>query len=648
MRTILLSNNSSLLPEAPGPLSIPQRLALALEHQSAGRLAQAELLYRGILREAPQHPDALHLLGTLAHQVGNHEAAIDLIRQALAVHGPNAIWQSNLSAVFLASGRLDEAEAHSREALKLETTLSNAHYNLAVALLHKGRLDEAERAFRTTLRLEPRHVDARYYLASILHRQRKLTEAVAVLSEAIRLAPGHLLARMGLAEALRDLGQSAAAEPHYRAAVSLSPDYGPAHYGLGLVLRDQGRIREAFDCFGEVLRLQPQHTDARTNLGLLLLSQGRIDEARASFQSVLRLDPNHAWALSGLSRLAAAGHYCFSDAELGQLETLASQSDRPNKERSGLYFTLARVREQAGAYDQAFAHCRQANERLKDYLRARGATYDPAEHSRLVDGLIAVFTPEYFERVRSFGVDSDVPIFVVGMPRSGTTLAEQVLASHPRVCGVGELHDIGQIVIHLAERLGGPENYPSSLARLEPAPARTLAEEYLCRLRQHCGEAVRVVDKMPLNYQHLGVIAVLFPRARVVHCRRDPIDTCVSCYFQDFVHPLPFGPELAHLGHHYREYERLMAHYTRVLPLPLFELHYEVLTANQEEVSRRLLDFCGLDWDDRCLRFHETARTVNTSNALQVRQPLYRSSVGRWKRYQAHLAPLLEALSRER
>jgi hypothetical protein len=243
-----------------------------------------------------------------------------------------------------------------------------------------------------------------------------------------------------------------------------------------------------------------------------------------------------------------------------------------------------------------------------------------------------------------FGVNSEVPIFVVGVPRSGTSLAEQILASHPHVGGAGELHDISQIVIRLADRLGGPELYPESLGRLEPAPTRAMAEEYLHQLRHRCGEAPRVVDKMPLNYQHLGVIAALFPRARVVHCIRDPVDTCLSCYFQDFTHPMPFGPDLAHLGHHYRQYQRLMVHFTRVLPLPLFELRYEELIANQEAVSRRLIEFCGLDWDDRCLRFHDTARAVNTSNALQVRKPLYRNSVGRWKRYAAHLGPLLEAL----
>jgi tetratricopeptide (TPR) repeat protein len=639
-----MSDKPSPHPGTPGPLTIPQRLALAIQHHRAGRLADAEVLYRGILHQVPQHPDALQLLGTLAHQAGRHQVAVNLIRQALALHGPNAMWHSNLAAACLGAGQLDEAETHSREALRLEPTLPDAHHNLGLALLSKGRLGEAESAFRETLRLRPGHVDTRVYLGTLLHRQGRLAEAVPLLTEAIRLAPNHFLARLGLAEALRELRQPAAAEPHYREAVRLGPGVAAAHYGLGLALRDQSRTREAEECLRETLRLQPQFPDARTNLGLLLLSQGRSDEARTAFQEELRLDPNHAWAFSGLSRMAVAGRYSFNDEEVARIEALASQSGRPIQERSGLFFALARIRERAGEYAQAFAHYRQANELLKAYLQARGAAYDPAQYRRFVDRLIAVLTPTYFERVRSFGVDSDVPVFVVGMPRSGTTLAEQVLASHPRVHGAGELHDIEHLVLRLGRHLGRADEYPNSLERFDPATARTLAEEYLRSLRQRGGESARVVDKMPLNYQHLGVIATLFPRARVVHCRRDPIDTCLSCYFQDFMHPLPFGPDLNHLGRHYREYERLMAHQARVLPLPSFELRYEELMENQEEVSRRLVAFCGLDWDERCLRFHETDRPVNTSNALQVRQPLYRSSVGRWKRYQEYLGPLLEAL----
>jgi tetratricopeptide (TPR) repeat protein len=632
-------------PASSNALAIPERLALALQHHGSGRLADAEILYRSILSEVPKHTDALQLLGVLTHQMGRHHEAIDLIGQALAANGPNAEWYSNLAAAHLGAGQLNEAEAQSREAIRLQQSLPDAHHNLAVALLRRGCAGEAEAEFRECLRLKPAHLGARCNLASLLHSQGRLSDAGALYTAAIGQAPDHFLARLGLAEVLRDVRQPGAAEEHYRVAVRLRPALAAGHYGLGLALRDLNRTREAIDCFRESLRLQPKFADAWTNLGLLVLSEGQSDEAQAAFQEALRLDPDNAWALSGLGRLAAAGRYSFRDEELSRIEELAGERERPIRQQSGLYFTLARIHEKAGAYDLAFTNYRQANELLKEYLQARGEAYEPARHSRLVDGLIAVYNRAYFERVLSFGSDSDVPVFVVGMPRSGTTLAEQILASHPRVHGAGELQDIDHLVLGLARRLGGPDKYPKSLGQLDQATVRAQAEEHLRRLRQRGGEAARVIDKMPLNFQHLGVIATLFPRARIVHCRRDRIDTCVSCYCQDFRHPLPFGPDLAHLGHYYREYERLMAHLTQVLPLPIFELQYEELTADQEAVSRRLVEFCGLDWDERCLRFHQTARAVNTSNALQVRQPVYRSSVGRWKHYEAYLGPLLEAIS---
>ena len=307
-----------------------------------------------------------------------------------------------------------------------------------------------------------------------------------------------------------NLFQPEAAELHYREAVRLGPDMAAAHLGLGLALRNQARTGDAEVCFRDALRFDPHYVEAQTNLGLLLQSQGRVDEARAAFLGTLQLDPNNTWAFSGLSRFAAAERYSFSDAEIGRMEALAGQSGRPLNERSSLHFALARIWEHRCAYDQAFEHSRRANELLADSQRHRGTPYDPARHSRLVDRLLAVLTPAFFQRTRTVGVHSDVPIFVVGMPHSGTTLTEQILASHPRVCGVGELHDIGQIVTTLVQRLGGPEQYPDSLDRLDPTTVRPLAEEYLRRLRQRGGEATRVVDKMPLNYQHLGVIAMLF------------------------------------------------------------------------------------------------------------------------------------------
>jgi tetratricopeptide (TPR) repeat protein len=446
-----------------------------------------------------------------------------------------------------------------------------------------------------------------------------------------------LAIRLAQARQHHRAGRLADAEALYREAVQLHPDAAAAHVGLGLALRDQARGSEAEICFRDALRLDPQCAEAHTALGLLHQFQGRAGDARAALIAALHSDPNNIWALSGLSRLTAVDGYTFTDEDLKRMEALARQSALPPKERSTVHFALARVYEHQRAYDEAFGHYSQANQLLSETL----PPYDPAQHSQFVDRLIAVLAPAFFER--ALGVHSELPIFVVGMPRSGTTLAEQILASHPRVRGLGELHDIGQIATVFVKRLGGPASYPESLTRLDAALARPFAEEYLRRLQQG-GDATRVVDKMPLNYQHLGIIALLFPDARIVHCRRDPVDTCLSCYFQEFARPLPFGRNLEHLGRHYRDYQRLMAHQSRVLPLPIFELDYEELTANQEAVSRRLVAFCGLDWDERCLRFHETERTVNTATALQVRRPLYRSAVGRWKHYQAHLGPLLKNL----
>jgi tetratricopeptide (TPR) repeat protein len=619
-----------------------QRLAEAARLHEAGRLAEAEALYREVLREVPAQPHALHLLGVLQHQAGRHQEAVESIGRALAVVGPHPVLHSNLAAVYLALGRLAEAAAHGREALRLNPDLTDAHYNLGVALKRQGQFEAAESAFGAALRLQPGHVDARSNLGAVLHRQGRLAEALAVLQEAARLAPAHAQVRNDLGGVLAACGQNEEAARQLREAIRLRPDFPEAHSNLGVALRDLHRLDEAGACFREALRLNPDYAMARNNLGYLLEVQGKIDEALAEFREVLRREPNNAAALASRGKLVATGHDRFSDEEVRRLRELTARDDLPLDDRCRLHFALAWVLDKTGAYDEAFAHCRRANELRQELDRRRGVTFDLAAQRRLVDQLVAKYTPAYFERVASFGVDSDLPVFVVGMLRSGTTLTEQILASHPRVYGAGELHEVEGLIGSLAGRQG--EGYPECLARLDAATARALAEAYLHRLRSLGGGADRVVDKLPFNYLHLGLIATLFPKARIIHCRRDPVDTCVSCFFQNFADPHPFALDLRHLGQYYREYERLMAHWAQVLPVPVFELRYEELTADQEGVSRRLVAFCGLEWDERCLEFNETRRAVRTASTLQVRQPMYRSSVGRWKRYEAHLQPLLEAL----
>lgn len=624
--------------------AIAERLQRAVQCHEAGRRDEAEALYRGILQEAPQQPHALHLLGVLLHQAGRHHEAIDLINRALAAHGPHPIFHSNLAAAYLAVGLLSEAATHCREALRLKPDLADAHNNLGVALRRQGQLEAAEVAFREALRFNPRHVDARCNLGAVLHRRGHLAEALARLEEAVRLAPRHAQAHNDLGGVLLACARPEQAEPHLREAIRLRPAFAEAHSNLGLALRDLHQTDEAMHCFREALGISPGYAKARNNLAYALEIQGQMDEARSEFQQTLRGDPDNAMALTGLSRLAAAGRHRLSDAEVGKIRELAARQDLPLDDLSRLHFALAWIADEAGAYDEAFAHCRRGNELRAEVDRRRGAVFDIAAHRDFVDRIIATFTPAYFERVRSFGVDSKLPIFVVGMLRSGTTLVEQILASHPLVHGAGELPDLERLARSLPERLGGPERYPDCVARLDAATARAVAEEYLQTLKHLAGEAIRVVDKLPFNFMHLGVIATLFPKARIIHCRRDRVDTCLSCFFQNFADPQPFTLDLGLLGQYYREYERLMSRWTKVLPLPVFELRYEDLTADQETWSRRLIDFCGLEWDERCLRFHETRREVRTASTLQVRRPMYGSSVGRWKRYAGHLRPLLEAL----
>jgi tetratricopeptide (TPR) repeat protein len=622
-----------------------QRLARGFELHTAGRLAEAEALYRGVLDEAPRQADALHFLGLLAHQKGRHGEAIDLLDRALAACGPHPMIHSNLGAVHLAAGSWHGAVAHCREAVRLAPGLAAAHSNLGLALLRLGEPEEAAGAFRETLRLAPGHTDARCSLGVALHRLGKLPEAEAHLREAVHLAPNDARGRHDLGAVLRDRGEAESAERELREALRLKPDFVEAHNNLGLTLRDLGRFADAERCFREALHLDPAHVPARNNLGHALEAEGRLDEAAAKFREALRLDPHNARATAALSQLAAAGRHRFSDEEVRAIARRADRDDLPAEDRHPLHFALGLVFDRAGDHAAAFAHYRRGNELRQEWERRRGAAFDPAAHDRYVDRLIATFSPSYFEQVRAIGLDTELPVFVVGMMRSGTTLAEQILASHPRIHGAGELMLLGRLIDSLPRRLGAAEVYPEAVRRLGPATARALAGEYERRLRELGGEAARVVDKMPGNFLNLGVIATLFPRARIVHCRRDPIDTCLSCYFNDFGPSIPYTFDLRHLGRYYRAYERLMDHWRRVLPVPVFELSYEELTEQQEAVSRRLVDFCGLDWDERCLRFHETRRVVRTASRLQVRRPLFGSSVGRWRRYEPFLLPLREALA---
>jgi tetratricopeptide (TPR) repeat protein len=607
--------------------TILQRLQLAREHHRAGRHDDAEAVYRAILAERPRHSQALHQLGMLAHQRGRHEDALELIGQALASGGPHPMLYSGLATVSVALNRLDDAEQHCQAALTLQPALASAHYVRGVVLHRRGRLPEAEEAFREAVRVDPRQGDARRRLEGQPAEQ--LFALVAQLRMRVAAEPDDYPSQRELGLALLARGEAAAALEHLRAATRLGPDVVEGHVALAVALERLDQIDGAVTCYRQALRLDPTNAHNRCSLGYALQTRGAIVAARAEFLTALEHEPGNSHALAALSKLASARYHDFSEGDVQRMEALAARPDLDNDNACRLHFALAHALERAGAYDAAFEHARRANALRCEMDRAAGAIFDALEHRRLIDRLITEYVPEHFQRVGAHGDPSPLPVFVVGMMRSGTTLAEQILASHPLVHGAGELRDF--------PRLG------ARVMQMDAAAARAAAEQHLRKLQAHAGSAIRVVDKNPLNYINLGAVATLFPRATIIHCRREPLDTCVSCFFENFNDPFPYKHDLAQLGAYYREYERLMAHWRTALPLPLFELQYEELTADPEGVSRRLVAFCGLDWDARCLRFYETERSVRSASWLQVRQPMYRSSVGRWKHYEKQLQPLIAA-----
>ena len=382
------------------------------------------------------------------------------------------------------------------------------------------------------------------------------------------------------------------------------------------------------DSFRRAIEIAPESASGWINLGHALRQTGRFAEAAKCFQRILARRPG---AVEAYTLMAGVG----ATADVAEIARLTARVDDPKtsiRDRATLGFVLGKMLDDADRFDEAFTHYSRANSLVLQMRHTAGERYDGDEFARRVDDSIAMFTPNLFAQSRDWGESSELPVFIVGMPRSGTSLVEQIAASHPDVFGAGELRDVGNIATSL------------SCIPFESDPINDAARKQLNHLRVLGGSALRVIDKMPANVEHLGLIATLFPSARVIFCRRDPRDTCLSCFFQNFEAGNLYSFDLTNCGRHHVQTDRFIAHWRKVLPLRMLEVQYEDLVADLEGQSRRTIDFLGLPWNPACLNFHRTERTVLTASDWQVRQPIYTRSVGRWRNYERHLGQLFEAL----
>ena len=454
-------------------------------------------------------------------------------------------------------------------------------------------------------------------------------------------------AHNNLGIAFKQQGKTEQAIGAFRQALALEPNRADFVYNLGNCYSDAGDLGRAIVCYRQALQKDPGYADAANNLGKAFKEQGLLSAAVVLFRHTLKLQPSHAFAIYNLSELVAAGDYCFTPAELVHIQATVASPTCSRLEKCQLSFTIAKVHHLDGSYDSAFDYYRQANELKKLCLEENASAFDRRKHEAMVDRVISAFDRPYFQRIQAWGLETARPVFIIGMPRSGSTLVEQILASHPQVFGAGEIGEITKFQPDLAD-LPTTARYAEPILPKE-SDTRELAANYLDCLTRLSPTATRVTNKSLDNFLHLGLIATLFPQARIIHCRRDPRDLCLSCYFQNF-QDVNWTWSLEDIGGycHSGPYEKLMTHWAKVLPLPIHEVRYENLVHDQETVTRDLLTFCGLDWNEHCLTFFNTRRVVRTASAIQVRKPISAQAIGRWKLYRAHLGPLFKALGMER
>lgn len=561
--------------------------------QREGDLRKAEGFYRQVLKLDRRNPDALHLLGTVLHLTGRSKQGLKALEEAVAAQASNAAFRRSLAQVLLALDQKAKARVQLERAISLDPNFVAARANLGELLGKNGEHEEAVGQFRSALTHFPAHPGLNNNLGNSLLKLQRFREAHDAFTTALQGDPSLATAWEGLADALVELDQDEAA------------------WKL---------LKQAVERFGDNPRLL-------TKCGGLAQQFGAFEQAETLLRRALAIDPH---TYPAINRLAHIQKFQTDDPLLKEMHRLWQDQRSEGDDRHALAFALGKAEADCGNHDSAFAFYAEGNR-----LRRPEYQYHREEARAENEDLMTRYDAALFKAKQGIGTKDQRPVFVVGMPRSGTTLTEQILAAHPSVVGVGEARALSRIAKHA----------PADPMALAPEEAGALGAAYLDHVVAMAGpDAQRIIDKMPHNFQRLGLIALVLPEARIIHCRRDPADTCLSIFFQSFGGYLPFAYDLEELGAAYQDYRRLMAHWKKVLPLPIFDLDYEALVGDTEKEARRLLAFLDLPWDPAVLRHHEASHEIKTASHWQVRQPVYQTSRGRWKRYEKHLVPLLPYL----
>ncbi len=615
-------------------------LGLALHRLGRGEEAVAE--FRRAVELRPEMAPAHNNLGLALQALGRTEEAIVHFHRALEIAPELDIARTNLGTALLAAGRPEDALEQFRDSVRRRAADANAHHNLGNALRILGRTLEARAAYLEALLLDSRLAITHFQMGLTLRQDGEFGGALPWIKSAVELEPDNVHYWKHLAELHRDLEDAESAIACWEKVVALSPadraELHDAHIGLGCALQDDGRYSEAKEHYEAAAEMQPGTGQSHLHMGSLHEELGDMVEAECAFRYAIHLQPGVA---PPYGRLAMLLRGRLPEADVDAIEAFLRDPALDPVPRCHLLFGLAHILDDRAQYSRAAESLLEANALALEHSKYH-RKYDPGDHKRFVDGLTQAFGPSFFDRIGVAGSDTRRPVFIFGLPRSGTTLVDQILSSHPLVHGAGELRLGKQTFESIPTVLGRAESPIECIGDLDGTAILRLAENHLERLRRYDnGLAERIVDKMPDNYMFIGLLAALFPNGVFIHCRRDPRDVAVSCWMTNFSR-IRWANDPEHLAARIKDYRRVLVHWESVLPVKLHEINYEDTVEDLERVARRLLDACGLEWDPACLRFYETRRAIRTASITQVRQPIYTKSVARWRNYQKEMPDLFK------
>lgn len=624
-----------------------------------------------LLKLDARHANANGNLGLAYWNIGELEKAKEHALMADKIDPNIATNNNNLGLIYKSLNEPDKAITHFHRAIQLDPQLAEAYYNCGITMLDTGD-EQANSYLDKALLIKPDYPEANNARGLQSFKNDQVTQAIDYFNKAISSKMDYSEAYCNLGNALMKQQEFKSAEAMYRKAIEYAPDFASAYNNLGNALLDQDDYRqhrtEAEQCYLKAIELSPELDDTYKNLAVYFQGEGKQEKALHYFRLYNERVPDNEVVIAGMASVhersgeyheakallepfinnndvsadivlayAKIARYFKHEDEAIQALIKIEDGNISDKLVIEKYFALGKLNESKGDADVTFNYYMQAN-KLDD------EGYDFEKDQKMFDNLKSYFTRDKVQNLQHSDNDSRLPIFIVGMPRSGTSLAEQVLASHPDVYGAGELENMHDIVHKLASELKPKNDYPTCLDSMDVDYANNTANEHVATLQEISLQSKFIVDKMPHNFLSLGVIDLLFPKATVIQCKRSSVDTCLSIYFQHFNKHHSYSSSLKGLGQYYNLYADMMEHWKKTLDINIIDLEYERVIASPEEEMRNLLEQCGIDWNPACLKFHENKRTVMTPSYDQVRQPIYTSSVAKWKKYEHHLGDLIEAL----